>query len=155
MTEKTPSLPKHLSIEELMEVCESLMSIENELKLDNELKRQTSIFFTVQRLLATETEALIHYHKIHASIELQRRRFFEGRLPPEYYRKEPLARPCSSKGEVDLSLKADPVFSEADQMLERAKARVSFLESVLWRIKERGNEIKAMIEWRKYVEAGI
>jgi len=149
------AFPEHNKLEDLIDRCEELLEIKDTTKLDVEAKKQTNIFFTVQRLLAVETKALEFFVKLEAEVEIQRRRYYEGRLPQQVYAKEALKYPSTSKTETDICLKSDGVFTEAKGLANAARQRVKFLEDVLWRVKERGSEIQTIMAWKKYIEAGI
>ena len=69
--------------------------------------------------------------------------------------KEPLKYPPSTKSEIDIYIKQEAVYNEIHSITNEARRRVKYLEDVLWRIKERGNEIRTIIDWRKFVEAGL
>lgn len=148
-------LPKHSSLEKLIDFCDDLLSIKDTVRLELALKEQSSIFFKVQRLLAVEADALDGYMRKESLLELQTRRYYEGKLPNEMYVKKPNRYPATTKADCDLQVKADPLFQEINKIVKDAKRRVEFLESVLWRVKERGTDINGIIEWKKYIEAGI
>lgn len=152
---KRPAIPKHHSIEELMEICEQLLEIKNSTKLTEAAIEQNSIYFKVQRLLAEEAQALDYYMGEEVKLELHLRRYYEGKLPPAVYADRPLKYPVSTKAESDLCLRADPLYCEIKGACNKAKRRVEFLESVSWRIKERGAEIRTIMEWRRFTEGGV
>lgn len=150
----TDKLPEHFSIEELIDKCDALLEIPS-LKLDQAAAEQSSIFFKIQRMIASESKALEFYGNKLASVELHLRRYYSGKHPTEVYKNKPLKYPPENIKEIDLCVKCDELFVNINKEYQEAKSRVAFLESVLWRIKERGNEIRSVIEWRKYIEAGI
>ena len=148
------TLPKHCSMEELIDKCDTLLEIPP-LKLEEAALNQSSIFFKVQRLIASETQAFEFYGNKLASVELHLRRYYSGKHPQEVYKQKPLRYPPENVKETDLCVKSDEMFIDINREYQAAKNRVAFLESVLWRVKERGNEIRTVVEWRKYIEAGI
>lgn len=149
------TLPKHATMSELIDTCEKLLDISNTNDLVAAAKGQSSIFFAVQRLLATEAEALDWYMSKENIIELNTRRYYEGKLPNSVYVTRPNKYPATTKADCDLQVKNDSMFAEVNKASKDAKRRVEFLESVLWRVKERGNDIKTIMDWKKFVEAGI
>lgn len=150
-----PGCPDHSTLEELITRFEELLRIKDTVRLASALEEQNSIFHTAQRLLAIETRALDFLVRKEAEIEMYRRRYYDGKLPPAVYQEEPLRYPPSTKAELDTYIKQDPVFNEIHLIANEARRRVKYLEDVLWRIKERGNEIRTIIDWRKFVEAGL
>jgi hypothetical protein len=148
-------LPQHQTIEELTDICDKWLALEDTIHLDSYAKEQSSIYFKVQRLLAVETNALDFFNQKLLSTELQLRRYYDGKFPPSVYRERPLKYPPSNQKELDLCVKCDPMYHQIDLECTKAKRRVEFLENVLWRIKERGSEIRTIMDWRKYIEAGI
>lgn len=150
-----PGCPAHATFEELVERCEELLRIKDTVRLASALEEQNSIFHTTQRLLAMETRALEFLLRKEAEIEMYRRRYYDGKLPPSVYQEEPLKYPPSTKAEIDIYIKQDAIYNEIHGVTNEARRRVKYLEDVLWRIKERGNEIRTMIDWRKFIEAGL
>lgn len=151
---KSP-IPKHHSIDELMNICEELLEIKNSTKLTEAAMEQNSVYFKVQRLLAEEANALDYFMGEEVKLEVHLRRYYEGKLPQSVYIDRPLKYPVGTKAESDLALKADPMFAEIRSAVVKAKRRVEFLESVTWRLKERGVEIRTIMEWRRFTEGGI
>lgn len=150
-----PAIPKHHAIEELMDICEQLLEIKNSTKLTEAALEQNSVYFKVQRLLAEESQALDYFMREEQKLEIHLRRYYEGKLPQAVYAAQPLKYPATTKAESDLQLRADPMFSELHEAVVKAKRRIEFLESVIWRVKERGSEIRTIMEWRKFTEGGI
>lgn len=150
-----PGCPDHSTFEELTNRCEEMLRIKDSVRLASALEEQNSIFHTTQRLLAMETRALEFLLRKEAEIEMYRRRYYDGKLPPAVYLEEPLKYPPSTKSEIDIYIKQDAIYNEIHSVTNEARRRVKYLEDVLWRIKERGNEIRTIIEWRKFVEAGL
>lgn len=146
--------PKHSDINTLIDSCDEMLKIDS-VHLDKSAREQSSIFFKVQRLLAIEITALEFYEQQRIKAEIYLRRYYEGRLPQTVYASKPLKYPATNKQELEVLLSADEMYSEIKSAVDAAKRRVDFLESVLWRIKERQKEIQSIIEWKKYVEAGI
>lgn len=155
MSVAIPGCPEHATFEELVERFEELLKIKDTVRLASALEEQNTIFHTTQRLLAIEARALEFLATKEAEIEIYRRRYYDGKLPAAVYLKEPLKYPPSTKAELDTYIKQDKVFIEIHSITNEARRRVKYLEDVLWRIKERGNEIRTIIEWRRFVEAGL
>lgn len=147
-------LPKYKSIEELIEECEALLTI-NSIRPDESAANQSSIFFKVQRMIASESEVLDFYTTKLNNVELHLRRFYSNRFPVQVYKERPLKYPAENAKELDLCIKTDEMYIDVEKAVRLSKKRLEFLESVLWRIKERGNEIRSVIEWKKYIEAGL
>lgn len=155
MTEiSKPKIPEHMTLTELINQTEELLEIKDSVRLVDELTRQNSIFHKLQRMLASESECLAYMLRKESEVELYCRRYYEGRLPPKVYQEKKLIYPATTKAEVDLCVKSDPVFNEIKTKADEARKRVEFLESTIWRLKERGREIDSIIQWRKFVESG-
>lgn len=152
---RIPGCPEHSTLEQLIDRCEDLLRIKDTVRLASALEEQNSIFHTAQRLLAIESRALEFLVRKEAEIEIYRRRYYDGKLPAAVYLKEPLKYPPSTKAEIDIYIKQDEVYNEIHNITNEARRRTKYLEDVLWRIKERGNEIRTIADWRKFVEAGL
>lgn len=143
-------MPRHMEIDELQDKLKELMKMDS-VNLDAEALRQTSLFFEIQRYYIDEGRCLRWLMVQQTKMQLHRRQYYLGQLSPAVYAAEPL-NPRPLKTEVDLYLKADDILLELGEMVKEAEARVKLVEQTLSRVKDRGWDIKAAIEWRRAVE---
>lgn len=144
------TMPRHMDIDELQAKLKELMHMDT-VNLDAEALRQTSLFFEVQRLYIDEGRCLRWLIQKHTKMSLFRKQYYLGQLSPEVYKNEPL-NPRPLKTEVDTYLKADDILMELNGLVQEAEARVKLCEQSLYRVKDRGFDIKNAIEWRRAVE---
>ena len=83
-----------------------------------------------------------------------RSRFYNGALSKEelldygwdqYQGKIPL------KSELERLLEVDPVLLKAEEKLFELKACFEFVEEILRHLKYRGQDLKTILEWRKFI----
>lgn len=141
-----------MSIEDIMADIEPLISVDpNDMNLDQISMRTGRSFMVIQRHYIREGRYLEYLYTKQKEIELWLRRFYSGDLPPSVYQERPLkTKPL--KTEIDIWLKADDMYTGVGTMLSEQKAKVKFIESCLERLNKMSYEIRATIDWRKYMD---
>ncbi|WPJ72031.1 hypothetical protein DEEACLCL_00006 [Salmonella phage CRW-SP2] len=141
-----------MSIEDIMADIEPLISVDpNDMNLDQISMRTGRSFMIVQRHYIREGKYLEYLYGKQKEIELWLKRYYGSDLPPHAYEKRPLkTKPL--KTEIDTWMKADDMYVEMSMLVYEQKAKVKFIESCLERLNKMGYEIRAAIDWRKYLD---
>lgn len=141
-----------MSIEDIMDEIEPLLAVEpNDPNLDQISMRTGRSFMIVQRHYIREGRYLEYLYGKQKQIELWLRRYYGGDLPPQSYETRPLkSKPL--KTEIDVWMKADEMYTSTSMMVFEQRAKVKFIESCLERLNKMGYEVKAAIDWRRYMD---
>lgn len=141
-----------MSIEDIMDEIEPLLAVEpNDPNLDQISMRTGRSFMVVQRHYIREGRYLEYLYGKQKQIELWLRRYYGGDLPPQSYETRPLkSKPL--KTEIDAWMKADEMYTSTSMMVFEQRAKVKFIESCLERLNKMGYEVKAAIDWRRYMD---
>lgn len=156
MSEETPYEEvagiKLVPIEHILEVLEPFIVVDPmDKNLDQIALRAGRAFSVAQRFYLNEARGLEKLMTKKNQVDLLRRRYYLGQATPEMYRKEPLAHPVL-KTEVELWLKADPIYIEICEFVEEQKRKIKMIEQIFERIKQMGYEVKTACDWRRYLD---
>lgn len=141
-----------MSIEEIMADVEPLLVVDPmDMNLDQISMRTGRSFMQIQRHYAREGKYLEYLYGKQRELDLYLKRYYGGDLAPHVYEKNPLkTKPL--KTEVDSWVKADSMYINMSMCLYEQKAKVKFIESCLERLSKMGYDVRAAIDWRKYLD---
>lgn len=141
-----------MSIEDIMADVEPLLDVDPmSMNLDQISMRTGRSFMHIQRHYAREGKYLEYLYGKQRELDLYLKRFYGGDLPAHVYESRPLkVKPL--KTEIDTWLKADEMYINMSMVIYEQKAKVKFIESCLERLNKMGYEVRAAIDWRKYLD---
>lgn len=148
---------KQASNEETLELVSKIIDFEGteSVNLDAALLRQTKIFKFLQGKLSEQASINQKIQDKLDDTKILMSRFYDGKLSPEVYKqKKPKFTP-STKSELELIVKRDPLVSKIAEELRISERNLQIIEDGLWQLRQRPNIIKSAIEWRRYIETGM
>lgn len=122
-------------------------------KLDQELLRQTKIFSDIQQVYLREVATLRDKNALLDKLKLERWHYYMGKAPASVYKKEPMNYTIL-KTDIDKYLAADDMLCQAKANVGMQEDLVKFLEDAMKRVQGRGYEIKASMDWQKWIAGG-
>lgn len=122
-------------------------------KLDHELIRQTKIFSDIQMIYLKEVAVLRDKMALLDKLKLERWHYYNGKAPAAVYKKEPMNYTIL-KTDIDKYLAADSQLTQAKANVGAQEDLVKFLEDSMKRVQGRGYEIKASMDWQKWIAGG-
>lgn len=88
------------------------------------------------------------FHRYYIELK-ERREYYSGRATPDVYKEEPLELKIL-KTDIPEYLNADKKIQEIQEMINKQKVKVEYLEGVLDQIRQRNWNIKNAIEWKRF-----
>lgn len=137
------------TFEEINDLINKAMLIDED-NLDMAGIEQSKIFALLQRLYIVNARRLEIAMEQLAKAELIRHKYYSGKLPSDYYQKEPL-REVPLKGDIDKILKTDDVVLEAKRIVNEQDRIVKLIEQAQKEQYSRGHNIRNCIEYRKFI----
>lgn len=141
------------SFEEINNLISEMLSIDEE-NLDGSALEQPKIFSFLQRLYAIHSRKLSKLMTDQKKVDLFRWKYYNEKLPSEYYTKKEPLREKVLKTDVDKYLKTDDLVVEAKNQVEEQDRIVNLIESAQKVMASRGFDIKNAIEYRKFLLGG-
>ena len=148
----TKEITKDMSLEDIIDAVDELIGINNE-NIDAEASRQTRIFTSLQKLYMWNTRKLETMVNEHEKVKAFRKKFYEGKLPSEHYKKEPL-REAILKSDVEQYLKVDQVLLEAKARLTEQERIVKYLEDSKKMLSDRTYLLSTALNFQKMCAGG-
>lgn len=144
--------PKRKDLSELNDYLANILEID-EINLDVSIKNNSKIFFKIQQELQIQTRSYIFLSEQFDTIKKNRRLYYDGRLPANYYTGENAVKfPPKNQTELNELLKTDNYIIGFNRVLKQAEQRVNLCEKALEQQKYRGVEIRTIIDYRKMME---
>lgn len=156
MTNETPFVEiagvKVVPIEHILETMEPYINIDPmDKNLDQIALRAGRAFSVAYKFYLNESRALEQLMNQRSKVDLYRRRYYLGQANPDIYKKEPLGH-VVIKTDIELWMKADPIFMEISGLVEEQKRKIKMIEQIFDRIKSMGYEVKTACDWRRYMD---
>lgn len=133
--------------EEINSHVDTLLSISSE-NLDAESIRNTKIFTELHKIYVIRARKLIKLKTEKDKLEQKRKRHYEGKMPAEHYKKEPLNE-AVLKSDIPILMNIDPLVIEIRGLVDEEEKIVEFLEASKGMLKTRSFDIKNAIAWRQ------
>jgi hypothetical protein len=124
-----------MTLEQIIEFVDNQIGINND-AIDQEASRHVKIFTEIQKLYMWNTRKLEQLSIEADKVKMFRTRFYSGKLPGEYYKKEPL-REAILKTDIDQYVKVDNVYIEARTRLSEQERIVKYLEDAKKQLSDR------------------
>lgn len=138
----------------LDEVCE-LIEIQDTVNLDKALLDQVKIFKYLQGLLSKHAQVHAQATAKREDAEKVSALYYNGRLAQAVYAERPIKHPPKTKTELDALLNTDPIVLQYREINRVTERNLSIIEDAMWQLRKRPDQIKHIIEWRKYIENGM
>jgi hypothetical protein len=133
--------------EEISKHVESLLEINSD-NLDMEAIKNQKIFVEINNIYVQLGRKLFKETTQKDKVEHARYRHYNGKMPAEHYKKNPLNE-AVLKGDIKHMMNIDDVVVEIRSMVAETERIVKFLEDAKTQIKSRGFDIKNAIAWRQ------
>lgn len=139
------------SFDQLSEYIEELLYIDTT-ELGLESTKTSRIFKDLYKLLQVESKRLRDIIQVQEEVTMARRAYYGGKAPGHVYRAEPL-NVTILKTEIESYLNIDAKVTEARGAVAEADLRVKMIEDSVRIGKQRVNEIRNALEWKRLTQS--
>ncbi len=124
-------------------------------QLDKHLERQPAIFKHLQMLLSRHSKVAQKIEMKISEVQYQLELYYNGRLAQAVYKERPLQHPPQNKTELNVLINNDKSMQALNGVKLECERNLQVVEEALWQLRQRPKSVATMVEWRKYVEAGM
>lgn len=141
--------------EDITEEVSNLIEITGQRELSEEIERQAKLFKHLQNLLSKSSVVYDLVEHNYNVTYLWLTRYYEGKLPEKIYAERPVRYMPTNKSELEKMIMTDNHFTKIYSDKKTAERNIAIIEDAMWQLRQRPNHIKTIVEWRKYIEAGM
>lgn len=139
------------SYDQLSEYLQELLYIDTT-DLGVESTKSSRIFSDLYKLLQIESRRLRDIIRVQDEVVISRRLYYSGKAPGAVYRAEPLNVQLM-KTEIESYLNIDDKVNTARNAVAEADLRVKMVEDFIRAAKQRVNEIRNALEWKRLTQS--
>lgn len=134
--------------EEVLDEVERYTSFDTD-NLDIAMMNGPKNMSRMQRLFYSEGTKLKRLQDTLKTMRLNRWKFYQGKLPSDFYRKHPLQETVI-KSDVDKYIDADPMITNMNRLINEAEHRVKAIENGIKCLQTRGYDVKTILDYKRF-----